>query len=172
MQRHKPLDPWEIVPRRPLSREEVARLEADWQREPDQRRRWEDETALTHLLQGLPDSPLPSNFNARVLAAIDRLDEAPAQTRVDWRRWLLPRPVPAAAVALAMLLLGWGGRAWLRDYHRERMAASVVDVTRSVGAASLVAQVPPVEIFQDFEAIQRLSQTRLLADEDLLAALE
>jgi len=51
------------------------------------------------------------------------------------------------------------------------MASSVANVVRSVEAASGLAQLPPVEVLQDFEAIHRFSQPPVRADLELLDAL-
>jgi hypothetical protein len=70
---------------------------------------------------------------------------------------------------LLLLLLGY---ARYQSVRRERMVASVASVVRSVEAASALAQLPPVDILRDYDAIQGLSRSRVPADEELLVALE
>lgn len=140
--------------RRKLSPEERLALRTQPERE------WE--ARLTEALAKLPPAPVPSNFTARVLAAID-LDErqaARSQGRHwNWRFWL-----PRAAVTAAILLfvaLGY-------QHHEVR-----VQRTEWVKSLSRVTTetVPSVEVLKDFDTIQRISQASR-ADTELLAALQ
>jgi len=67
-----------------------------------------------------------------------------------------------------ILFSGFSLRRWI---GRTQMASSVANVVRSVEAASSLAQLPPVEVLQDFEAIHRLSRSPVRADLELLDAL-
>src|SRR6266566_6235520 len=58
--------------RRKLTGEEEARVQACLARDPQARAVWEEELALSQLLNRLPDAPLASNFTAQVLQAVER----------------------------------------------------------------------------------------------------
>src|ERR1044072_8298015 len=79
--------------RRKLTADEEAQVQACLARDPQARAAWEEEMALSQLLNGLPDAPLASNFTAQVLEAVER------DSRGEWQapglfRWLgLRRPV-------------------------------------------------------------------------------
>lgn len=163
--------------RRRLTSAEQSRLQEHFERDPGARRRWEDEAGLTRMLADLPDAALPSNFTALVLQAVDR----DAQTRrhsADFFRWFRGiRPVHGAVWVCA--LMATAGLSY-QQYHalaRARMAASLASITSGVESAAIVAQLPPAELWQDFEPISRLPDSRVGhagfgADEELLAALK
>jgi len=163
--------------RRRLSADETARLRAYIDREPHARELWESEAALTRVLANLSEAPLPSNFTARVLQAVDLESEAYRQSP-RFFRWLLQLP-PVYRVAWVCTLLLLTGLSY-RQYHslsRARMAASLASVTSGVESAAVVAQLPPAELWQDFDSISRLPESRtgnrtIAADEELLAALK
>lgn len=163
---------------RRLTGEETARVQDHLGRNPEARELWEEETGLTRLLGGLSDVPVSSNFSAQVLRGLD--SDVPAERRPSRIfGWLsLIRPGRRAAWACAVVLLFAG--AGYRQYHlaaRARMAASVTSVAKSVESAASLAQLPSVELWQDFDSISRLPVSRADravagADEELLAALK
>jgi anti-sigma factor RsiW len=159
----------DTLARRPLTPQESDRVSRHLREQPGVRADWEAESNLTRLLAQLGDVPLASNFTARVLQAI----EAPAarRPRYFWR-WLgFGRPaIQFAGLAVCGMILfsGFSLRRWI---GRTQMASSVANVVRSVEAASSLAQLPPVEVLQDFEAIHRLSRSPVRADLELLDAL-
>lgn len=157
----------ETALKRPLTAAEVARWEACCAAHPSERAGWETDLALNELLRELPPAPVPSNFTAQVLGALDREPAVPATNPVsDWLRrwgavgWLRP-------VAFAALLLVLGGGTWQQHRQHQR-----TEVARSLQLPSLM-RLPTVDLLQDFDAIHSLSQSaRGGADVDLLAALE
>ena len=121
------------------------------------------EARLTEALAQLPNAPLPSNFTARVLAAIE-LEEAQAARSRGWRwNWhgLLPR---FAAVAAVLLVAG------LMLQHHE-LALHRAEMARSLSAVASANTVPSVDALENLEVIQRMSQPAQ-ADTELLAALQ
>ena len=132
---------------------------------------FQDEDALTRLLHDLPPAPIPSNFAARVQAAIDR--ESQLQTRSRWREWWqwLPRVAPRLAAVTAVAAVALVSHLHYRAMVRERLAASVASIARPLVAASQAAQWPAADMLQDYEAIQELRRSAALADRELLAAL-
>ncbi|MBP7827594.1 MAG: hypothetical protein KA236_13705 [Verrucomicrobia bacterium] len=150
--------------RRPLTTAEQAEL-ADWlATQPEARADWETEIALTTALTRLPDTPVPSNFTARVLQAIEReaaVRETPARSAWGsvWRRWL---PRVALGVSAVVVLIG------VAHVHH---AAQRTQLARSVVAAARVAPTLSPEALADYEFIRRLSPAPG-ADTELLMLLQ
>jgi anti-sigma factor RsiW len=159
----------DTLARRPLTPEESDCLNRHLADQPDLQADWEAERNLTRLLRRLADLPLASNFTAQVLRVIDVPSSRPP--RYFWR-WLgAGRPaLQFAGLALGLVIL-FSGLSLGQSLARARMAASVANVVRSVEAAFGLAQLPPVEVLQDFEAIHRFSQPPVRADLELLDAL-
>jgi hypothetical protein len=121
------------------------------------------EAQLTEALTHLPNAPVPSNFTARVLAAIE-LEEARAARSKGWRwnwHWLLPRFAAATAV---LLFAGLGIQHHELALHRAELA-------RSLSVVASASAMPSVDALENLEVIQRLSQPAQ-ADTELLAALQ
>lgn len=104
-----------------------------------------EDLALARALARLPDKPVASNFNARVLAALDRPDSPPLAPPW-WTALLRPRWAAAAGVALAAMLAlaGW-------QQHARRLQAGTF---RPIAALGALDQLSPA-VLQDFDAIQR-----------------
>jgi len=109
------------------------------------------EARLTEALARLPQAPVPSNFTARVLAAIE-LEEARA-TRKTWTwRWNWHAILPRFAAATAVLLVaGLGIQRYETGQHRAQLA-------RSLSVVASAQTVPSVEALENLEVIQRMSQ--------------
>jgi len=142
---------------------------------PAARQQWEEEQQLSCLLERLPETPVPADFTNRVLRA---LDERPAAgPAVRWKdllwAWIArtawnPR-VAAIAAILLLVPIVWVGR--IRA-ERQQLVSSVTAVTRPVQEVAQATRLPPVEILQDFDAIDQMRRLSALADEELLASLE
>jgi len=145
---------------RDLTDGELARLERWLAANPADQAEWE---ALDHLLATLPDTPVATNFTARVLDEVRRAETAhPALGQAWWQRLLAPqfRPVQiAAAATLAMVIGGVGYQSHLNQ-SRAEMAAAVASI----------AEFPP-GLLADFEAIGAVAQADAI-DEELWAALK
>ena len=145
---------------RDLTDGELARLERWLAANPADQAEWE---ALDHLLATLPDTPVATNFTARVLDEVRRAETAhPALSQAWWQRLLAPqfRPVQiAAAATLAMVIGGVGYQSHLNQ-SRAEMAAAV----------AAIAEFPP-GFLADFEAIGAVAQADAI-DEELWAALK
>jgi hypothetical protein len=167
----------DIVWRRPLTPVETGRLRESLAATPGSRDAWEEEQLLSVLLERWPEPRVPDRFNLRVLEALESA-VVPEPQRPSWWTWLrwsgrpLPSWAPGAAVAAALLLAL--PAVWLYRHadERTRLAASVVRIAQPVHQVGLAVQLPGVEIFRDFEAIDRMRQLSALADEELLASLE
>jgi anti-sigma factor RsiW len=145
---------------RDLTDGELARLERWLAANLADQAEWE---ALDHLLATLPDTPVATNFTARVLDEVRRAETAhPALGQAWWQRLLAPqfRPVQiAAAATLAMVIGGVGYQSHLNQ-SRAEMAAAVASI----------AEFPP-GFLADFEAIGAVAQADAI-DEELWAALK
>ncbi len=131
---------------------------------PEARLDWEDEAGLNKLLQQLPDAPVPSNFTARVLQAVERESIVPSRARFDGRAWWLRIFAPRAAVAA--VVLGMGLFAWHHHQVERR-----IELARSITMISKAGPLPSPEVLANFDAIRHLSQTPA-PDEELLALLK
>ena len=153
--------------RRPLTAGEKARLQSYLLVHAEAQHDWDQELVLNQVLQNLPDVPLSSNFTARVLQAIE-LDELRNRGDIQSHAWLarLRRWLPRFAVA--GLVIGLGGLGYQR-YHLHTLsekAGSVQLVTR------IATTLPDVQMWQDFDAIAKLTQPTAADDKVLWAALE
>jgi hypothetical protein len=120
---------------------------------------------LNAALDRLPDVPVPSNFTARVLQAVERETAAERRrTGWKWRGWPRLRWLPK--VAFAAVILGAG----LVSYHQFQ-AARLAAYAHSVAAVSDVSSLPSPEILRDFDTIRALNSTPS-PDEQLLALLK
>ena len=141
--------------RRPLTDAEQVELRAYLAGHPEVKADWDAELELSALVNQLPNAPVPSNFTARVLQAVERKTRAETPTRipraVGWWRVFVPR----IAVVMAVAGLGWFG------YHRQQLA-------KREFVHTLAESLRSPETLQDFEVIRRLSPAPE-ADEELLA---
>ena len=155
----------ELSWQRKLTGAEEAELWAWLAAHPDAQVDWEAEAGLNAALDRLPSVPVPSNFTARVLQAVER--EAAAELRRSERKrwpWRHLRWLPKAAVAAVILGAG------LVSY-RQFQAARFAEYAQSVAAVSDVSSLPSPEILKDFDTISALNATPP-PDEQLLALLE
>lgn len=151
--------------RRPLTTEEQARLQAHLLAHPEAQEDWDLETMINQGLRKLPDTPLASNFTARVLRAVEREQAAATRpaTPAGWRWW------PALAWSRAVLVAGLTVGVGLAAYQSHRTSARA-ELAQSLAQVSIVASQPGIELLRDFEAINRLGQAPPGVDLDLLAA--
>ena len=124
------------------------------------------EAGLTDALSQLPNVPVPSNFTARVLDAIELEDARMARSAQSkgWR-WNWHRLLPRAAVTAAVLLFAGLG---LQHYETGVAHAEMI---KSLSTVATAHAMPDVEMLNNFDAIQRMGQSGR-ADTDLLAALQ
>jgi hypothetical protein len=135
-----------------------ARLAADAGTQAD----WELEAALTAALARLPDTPVPSNFTARVLQAVER-EEARPQRR-GWRwNWhaLVPR------VAFAAVVITFSGLA----FHHHVIYTQRTALARNVALVTAGQPMPSMEALENFDAIRRLGRPQH-ADDELLVLMQ
>lgn len=155
-----------------LSSAEEQKWHALLRIDPGLRERFAEEQAIDRALAALPDAPISTNFTSLVLRAAEREQRSHDREPVTWRfRWPLVRRLVGAA---AVLLLTVTGLQTYRNHQasREEMAMNVQSFSAFAAAVSS-SKTPAEEVFEDFEAIQRLP---LAADADidleLLVALE
>lgn len=149
--------------KRPLTPDELARVDGWLAMHPADRPRWSEEAALSKALRRLPQPPVPSNFMARVWQDIEAAERKAMTAEIGWRAWLR-WPSLAQQFAVAVLLFA------AVVLFQGRRARSPVQVARSIEQVATFARVPSVEFLKDFEAISRLNQAS--ADVELLAAFE
>jgi len=150
---------------RKLTNAEEAQLRTWLAAHPEAKADWEAEAGLNTALGGLPNVPIPSNFTARVLQAVER--EAAAEQRrppSNWASWLRVRWLPRVALTATVVCVGVGSCLLMQDAHNKRLGEGVAVV-------STVPSLPGPEILKDFDAI-RASNPTSAADEQLLAVLQ
>jgi len=155
----KPLSIREVVWRRRLTEAELGEL----QTQPKAQTELELESRLSEVLARVPDAPVPSNFTARVLQAIER-EEAHATQKRSWM-WYWRVLVPRVAVAAAVV--GFAGLAYQRHEINQR-----VQLAHSLALFAGAQPVPNEEELKNFDAIQRMSQATPHADNELLALFQ
>jgi len=121
------------------------------------------EAQLTDALARLSAAPVPSNFTARVLAAIELEDARAARSPGRTWNWRLlwPRVVVAAAV---LIFAGVSIRRYETNSHR-------LALVKNVAMVAAAQPLPSVDALENLDAIQRMSQSAP-ADGELLAALQ
>ncbi len=146
--------------RRKLSPSEEAQLQAWLGEHPDLHEDWELETNLSKAMSRLPDVPVPSNFTARVLQAVQR-DAAEARPRVPAWKWFLHSLVPRAAVAVAVLGIGlFTYREYQqRTFQQQTQQAQRAQFAQDVKVVASVPSLPSPEILQDFDTIRKMGAT-------------
>jgi len=155
--------------RRKLTGEEEARVQACLARDPQARAVWEEEMALSQLLDRLPDAPLASNFTAQVLQAVERDSRRQRHIPKVFRWFGLRRPaqrVAAACLAVIIAALSYGQ---YQSARRERMALALHRLAPHFDSPSQAVALNPDELWNDFDAINRLPPQ---TDEALLAVLK
>jgi|YelNatPaOPRAMG01_1025707.scaffolds.fasta_scaffold07369_9 hypothetical protein len=131
------------------------------------------EILLGKLLRNLPKAPVSSNFTARVMSEIERLETEPVIpiARPTVLDWLLERLVyKVAAFAVVLVLLGFCYFSYTASKNA-KLANKISELSR---IALLEDKEPKiaVEIFKDFDVIQNLNQQSAFVDTELLAALK
>jgi len=155
----------ELSWRRRLTGPEEAELRAWLSDHPEQQSDWETEAGLSASLSRLPEVPVPCNFTARVLQAVER-ESAEELRRGDgkWLTWLRRRWLPRVAFVAVVVGAGLLSYQQVGVAHRRKLAESVAVVS---GVSSL----PSPDILKDFDAIQALKPTPH-SDEQLLSLLQ
>ncbi|MEI7807362.1 MAG: hypothetical protein WCJ07_02640 [Verrucomicrobiota bacterium] len=121
------------------------------------------EARLTAALSKIPDAQVPSNFTARILAAVDLEENHAVHSRnwtLNWRQ-LWPRFAVAAAV---LIFAGVSLQRYESNAHRITLAKNVVRLASS-------QPLPSIEVLENLDAIQRMNLPAR-ADGELLAALQ
>ena len=132
---------------------------------PEAQTEIETEEMLNAALAQLPDAPIPSNFTARVLQAVEH--ETAATTTVAaprssrWWRVFLPR------FAVATLVVISGGL-----FYRHHATVQRQELTNAVQQMVTAESLSDPTVLADFEVIASLSPTAAVADEKLLALSE
>ena len=138
--------------RRKLTAAEEAALQAWLAQHPDAQADWETDRQLTSALDKLADAPMPSNFTARVLQAVEREVTADSRARKARPNWVVRLLLPRVAVATVIL-----GASMLA--LREHNVAKREELVQSVKVVAGVPSLPSPEILQDFDTIRQMSTT-------------
>jgi anti-sigma factor RsiW len=149
--------------RRPLTASEEAELQTWLAAHPEARSEWDSDVALNQDLMSLPDAPMPSNFTARVLQAVEREFLVRGRHPSHWR-WV-SRFLPHFAVGATIACLGV-------IYYQQHQSAQRNERAQVVATVSEnVAVMPDRDLLRDIEPIRRLGESSG-PDETLLALME
>jgi len=150
--------------RRPLTEAEQAELRAWLTAHPEHQADAESDAALNRALAKLPDAPMPFNFTARVLRAIEQEEKttgrAAAGNPRPWWRVLLPRIAVAAGV-VGVVTIAY-------RHHETVQRAELAEAARNLVSVAGTGPLSDPMVLEDFDVIRHLSQ----ADEGLLALSE
>jgi anti-sigma factor RsiW len=149
---------------------DVERAELDRRLQVDHtlRETYDAEAGLEHLLDRVPNIPVSSNFTSLVLQVVRQEQRHRAGSATPWRRFRFARLATGLAVVAVAGVLSIQQ---YRKAERQEMVRSVASFTDM--AAVMSPEQKPGLVFQDFEAIQRLtvpSESDL--DLELLVALQ
>jgi len=150
----------ELSWRRKLTETEQDELRTRLAADPAARADWEVESALNAALDRLPAAPVPTNFTARVMQAVDREAVRPRAWGWNWHA-LVPRVAVATVVVVAGLLA----------LHQHAIRSQRIALVRSVALATGGQPVPSPEALENFDAIRRMSRPQH-ADDELLALMQ
>src|SRR5665213_4096895 len=151
---NQPSDSSEPLWRRKLSGAERAGLRA--------RPELELEARLTDALAKIPDAPVPSNFTARVLAAVELEEKQARRSCWHWSWHLL---LPRVAVTAAILIFA-GVSIQRHEANSQRFA-----LWQTLARLAVTQPPPSADALENLDAIQRMGQPAH-ADGELLAALQ
>ena len=134
--------------RQKLTPAEEANVRAWLAQHPESKAEWELENQLSEVLEKLPDVPVPSNFTARALQAIEREAAAPKRSG-SGMPWFFRVLVPRAAVVAVVLGLGV-------FTYREHTTARRAELVQGVKVVAGVSSLPDPDILQDFDTIRQM----------------
>ena len=121
----------------------------------------EFEARLTEALAKIPDAPVPSNFTARVLDAIEFEEKQAARARGWTWNWRLLWP--RVAVAAAVLIFAGV------SIQQHEAASHRIELAKNIALVATAQPLPSADALNNFDAIQRMSQH---ADDQLLALMQ
>ena len=157
-----------------LSESETRAFERRLETDQALREAYTLEQALDQALEHLPNIPVSTNFTSLVLQSVQ--SDGPARSlpeKIGWSRWSRLRfRFSSLATGLAVVtLVGIFSIRQEQKSDQQEMVRSVTSFTEV--ASALNSDEVPNHVFQDFEAIQRLSvPADSEVDLELLVALQ
>ena len=121
------------------------------------------ESRLSEMLAKIPDAPVASNFTARLMQAVE-LEES-RQSRHWSFSWNWHALLPRVAVTAAVVLFAGV------TFHHYELTSQRTALAKNVALVAGSQPLPSVDVLDNFDAIQRMSQPAH-ADEELLALLQ
>lgn len=156
-----------------LTREEQAEFDRLAREDGQFKAEWEKQNALERALDRalavLPNAPISSNFTSLVLQEALRTEPVRRPEKRRWFQFSLPR---IAAGLVAMVAIGIAVRQQ-RESALRRDLAQTVNTFSDVAYVMSKDETPSTEIFENFEAISRLSlPAESEMDIELMVALQ
>ena len=158
----------ELAWRRPLTRDELAKVREHLAEHPEARADWHAEASLSQLLEKLPEAPTVStNFTSQIMQAIERDKSATSRAHASgsvfaWlgRNWMPRFAVAGVAAAVAVISVHQ-----YQSSARAKMAIQVAGFADAVSASG-------TDVLENFDSIYRLSDSPPKADTDLIALMK
>ena len=151
-----------------LSPSEQRELDRRLESDAALRDAFEQERALDHILERLPNVPVSTNFTSLVMQSVRAEQRERPSVKNPWFRFRIAR----LATGLAVVTIA--GVLTIQQYRKAQQEEMVQTVASFGGVASAISQPdsPPL-VFRDFETIQRYpipAESEL--DLELLVALQ
>lgn len=140
---------------------EAAELQAWLSKHPEAQADLEMELRLSEVINQLPDVPVPSNFTARVLQAVERECAGGSRRRGPFWNWSLRLLLPRAATAVVVLGAG------LLAVHEHTVTERRAELAQSVKMVPALS----LEVLQNFETIRKMGPPTG-PDRELIALME
>ena len=154
-----------------LTEAEHAELERRMQLDPALRETYELEAGLNHVLERLPNVPISSNFTSLVVQAVQKEQLSAQITLAPKSPWLQFRLLRLATGLAVVAVAGVLSIHQYRKAEQEKMVRNVASFTEV--AAAMSPEQKPGMVFQDFDAIERLTiPSEAELDLELFAALQ
>jgi hypothetical protein len=152
--------------KRQLTEAEQARLLEYLKANPEAQDDWLLESHLNQALKHLPNTPVSSNFTARVLQAIELENKIRERSRQKgWHFGRLITWFPKASAAAFILGVGAFSFYQVKAHDRTVMVRNVVALSQAVSASD-------PELMENFDLIHKLSDPQAGADHELLVLLK
>jgi anti-sigma factor RsiW len=160
----------EIAWRRPLSAKEQAEWRAWLAAHPEAQADVEAELLLSTTLAKLPDAPMPSNFTARVLMAVEKEEAQAKPTTASKTSWWVRVLLPRLAVATVIVVIVVSGTLAYRQ-HLKTQQGELAAVASDLVTAQPLSDPAVLEDFEVIASLNPMADEKLLALSDDLLAL-
>ena len=176
---------WDKSLRKALKPEEKAELDLWFSNHPGQKEIWEEDRMVTQWIKALPPVEVSSNFTSMVVDRLSKEQEVEVQFQSPWYM-RIPKLLHMHGAVVCLLTITCLTLYYIQNVRMERteVANHVAALSRGLMAVENVsekniiapkeskASLPPLDILENFDAINRLTELPAEMDAGLLVALE